>query len=156
MFHFMSLIIPIAVFLPNLLFFVLPPRNVPIHVLNKSKFIYHAAEGMGRVGVMVLPIFTRMHLDKQHEWISFSGMVVFLLLYYSGWLRYFKRNRDYQLLFAPMFGIPVPLAISPILYFLCAAVILHSSILFLSSLILAVGHIPISLKTYHQIHHVDK
>ncbi|WP_438350670.1 hypothetical protein ACP8HI_08520 [Paenibacillus sp. FA6] len=151
MFHFISIIIPIAVLLPNLFFFGIPPRNSPANIEVKESLILKIAEGIGRLGVFVLPIFSSIHNDKQYEVLSLLGMFIFLLLYYIGWIRYFRRDREYKLLFSPMIGIPVPLAITPILYFISASIVLHSSLLFLSSLILAIGHIPISLITYHQI-----
>ncbi|TCZ79298.1 hypothetical protein E0485_05380 [Paenibacillus albiflavus] len=156
MFHYISLIIPVAVLLPNLLFFGMPPRNTPTNVHRKSNPIFTIAESIGRFGVCVLPIFSVIQIDKPNEIFSLMGMIAFLLLYYSGWVRYFIRNRDYPLLFSPLIGIPVPLTIAPILYFLCASVVLHSFLFFLSSLILAAGHIPTSLHTYHQIHHDNK
>lgn len=145
MLHFISLIIPIAVLLPNLFLMGRPPRNMPIEIENKEIPILKVAEGMGRLGVFVLPIFSSIHQDKQLEVLSLIGMLIFLLLYYVGWVRYFKGDEEYRLLFSPMIGIPVPLAITPILYFLCSSIVLHSYLLFISSLILAIGHIPNSL-----------
>lgn len=145
MLHFISLIIPIAVLLPNLFLMGRPPRNKPIEIKNKEIPIFKIAEGMGRLGVFVLPIFSYIHHDKPYEMISMIGMFIFLLLYVVGWVRYFKGDEEYRLLFSPMIGIPVPLAITPILYFLCSSIVLHSYLLFISSLILAIGHIPNSL-----------
>lgn len=149
MLHFISLIIPIAILLPNLLFLGRPPRNVPAKKENKEILIFKIAEGIGRLGVFVLPIFSSIHHDKPHEMISLIGMFIFLILYYVGWIRYFRGDGEYRLLFSPMIGIPVPLAITPILYFLCASIVLHSSLLFLSSLIFAIGHISNSLILYY-------
>lgn len=150
MLHITSLIIPIAVLLPNLFFFGIPLRNSPANIEVKESLILKIAEGIGRLGVFVIPIFSSIHHDKQYEVLSILGMFTFLLLYYIGWIRYFRRDREYKLLFSPMIGIPVPLAVTPILYFLSASIVLHSSLLFISSLILAIGHIPINLITYHQ------
>ncbi|KGE17024.1 hypothetical protein PWYN_20400 [Paenibacillus wynnii] len=151
MVHMLSLIIPTAILLPNLLFIGMPPRNLPAKVDDKDRLILKTAEGLGRVGVFVLPLFYSIHNDQPYEILSIVGMFIFLLLYYVGWLRYLRKGRDYLLLFSPMAGIPVPLAVSPILYFLSASIVLHSLFMFLCSLILALGHIPLSLKTYHQI-----
>lgn len=151
MFDFISLIIPIAVFLPNLFYFGMPPINMPANTDNKENPIYKAAEAIGRFGVFILPIMSSIHHDNPYEILSLIGMVMFLLIYYVGWIRFVRGNREYKLLYSPMFGIPVPLAISPVLYFLSASILLHSPLLFLSSVILAIGHIPLSLKIYHQL-----
>lgn len=156
MFHYVSLIVPVAVFLPTLLFFVFPPRNILAPSQMKSNPIYSLAEWIGRLGVCVLPIFLSIHIDKPHEVLALIGMIVCLLFYYSGWIRFFVRNREFAFLFSPMYGVPIPLAISPILYFLCASVILHSFIYLLSGLILAVGHIPASLNIYRQLQNISR
>lgn len=151
MLHFISIIIPIAVLLPNLFFFVFPPSDLPDNMGDKESLFFKMSEGIGRLGVFILPILSSIHHKEYLEVLSLIGMSIFLLLYYIGWVRYFRQGRDYKLLFSPMIGIPVPLAISPILYFICASVVLHSPLLFLSSLLFAIGHIPVSLKTYQQI-----
>lgn len=151
MIHTGSLLIPIAVLLPNLLFFGKPPRNVPKDTNASENGVLMAAEGIGRMGTLVLPVFSTIHIDKTFEVLSLMGMFIFLLFYYLGWIRYFREKREYHLLFKPMFGLPVPLAVSPILYFLSASVVLQSNLLFLSSLILAIGHIPLSLISYRSL-----
>jgi hypothetical protein len=147
-----SWIIPLAIFLPNLLFFVLPPRNMPANNQNNESLLLKAAEGLGRLGVLVVPVFSPIYFSSGWDISACIAMILFLLFYYAGWVRYFVGNRDYGLLFLPMLRIPVPLAISPILYFLCGAVVLHSPFLLVSSIILAIGHIPISIVTARQIH----
>lgn len=147
MFHYINLIIPFAVLMPNLIYIGFPPRNLPDVKKNHTILILKSAEGIGRFGVIVLPIFSSIHKEEQYEFLSLVGMTVFLLLYYFGWMRYFRGKREYKLLYSPMFGIPVPLAVFPTLYFMSASFVLHSPLLFLSNLILAIGHIPISLKS---------
>jgi len=151
--HVMSLIIPFAILLPNLFFFVIPPRNMPAEGGESARPILKLSEGIGRLGVFVLPLFSTIHSDNPYEVVFLLAMFVFLAIYGAGWLRYYVRGRGYELLFSPMYGMPVPLAISPILYFISASVVLHSPLLFLSSLLLALGHIPLSLDTYHHNNH---
>ncbi len=148
MFHPMSLIIPFLILLPNLMFFRFQPRNGPNQGEEKGNPILSAAEGVGRIGVFIIPIFSSIHIENSYEVISLIGMFLSLSLYYLGWIRYFRRGREFSLLFAPMIGIPVPLAINPVLYFLFASVVLHSAYLLICGVILAIGHIPGSLNSY--------
>ncbi|SEN28855.1 hypothetical protein SAMN04487895_10153 [Paenibacillus sophorae] len=148
MFHPMSLIIPFLILLPNLMFIRLQPRNGPNQGEEKGNPILSAAEGVGRLGVFIIPIFSSVHIDHSYEVISLIGILISLSLYYIGWIRYFGRGREYNLLFAPMIGIPVPLAVSPVLYFLFASVVLHSVYLFICGVLFAIGHIPNSLNSY--------
>lgn len=102
------------------------------------------------MGVIVVPLFFSIHIEEPYERISFIGLLLSLSIYYLGWIRYYLKRRDYRFLFSPMMGIPVPLAVTPGLYFMFAAVILHSYYLFFFSVILALGHIPNSLVDYQQ------
>jgi hypothetical protein len=149
LFHPISLIIPLIVLLPNLIFFRM---NSSESNRNKEKEnpVLSAAEGIGRIGVFLLPVFSVIHVVHFYEMIALLGMLISIAFYYFGWIRYFIRNREFRLLFTPIMGIPVPMAISPSVYFLFAAVVLHSPYLFISSLILAAGHIPISLNTNYR------
>lgn len=150
LFHPLSLTIPLLVLIPNLFFFKTkpahPPENPP-----KENPILSVAEGIGRICVFALPVFSAIHIKSFYEISALIGMILLILFYYWGWSRYFTVNREYKLLFMPIMGIPVPMAIGPVLYFLLATVILHSPYMFIGSVILGIGHIPISLNTYYQI-----
>ena len=73
-------------------------------------------------------------------------MLLALAIYYAGWARYFRQGRDYALLYMPMLNIPVPLAISPVIYFGAASLLLHSFILAIVAILLGVSHIYLSLQ----------
>ncbi|GGG12084.1 hypothetical protein GCM10010912_65640 [Paenibacillus albidus] len=147
MFYPISLLIPLMVMLPNLLFVRFKPQNV--RAGTKKNPILIAAEGVGRFAVMIVPLFFQVHLHASYEIIALLMMSCSLFMYYLGWGRYYSNLREYKLLFAPMLGIPVPLAIAPSLYFLFSAVILHSGYMVIFSVIFAVGHITNSLRDYY-------
>ncbi|WP_130609535.1 hypothetical protein [Cohnella abietis] len=146
MFHPWSLVIPLMILLPNLIFFKYPPQNMPSG--NNNSLILTAAEGIGRIGVLIVPVFYTMHIHETYEIISLIVMVLSLLMYYLLWVRYFRNNREFNWLYSPIMGVPVPLAIFPILYFLFSSVVIHSLYQFIFSLIFAVGHIPNSISDY--------
>lgn len=146
-----SLVIPLMILLPNLLFF--RGQSGEQHVTQAALPVFTAAEGIGRAGVMITPVFVPIRLHSDLENVSLMVMVLSLLVYYLGWVRYFRHGRAYDLLYAPMLGVPVPLAISPILYFGLSSLVLHSIYMLLFSLILAAGHIPGSLREYRRIQH---
>jgi hypothetical protein len=101
-------------------------------------------EWVGRIATLVIPFFYRIEVQNTLQIVALAMMVLALLLYYAGWARYFARGRGYALLFEPLLGIPLPLAVSPIVYFFAASVLLGSWYLALATLILAVGHLFIS------------
>ena len=71
-------------------------------------------------------------------------MIVFLFVYYVAWLRFFLKGRQYMLLYSPLMGLPLPMVVSPIAYFLAASVFLSSWFLGVFAVVLAIGHIYIS------------
>ncbi len=106
---------------------------------------YVLLERVGQVGVFLAPILYPINFESVYDTIAVVGMALFLGLYYACWTRYFSRGRDRKLLVKSMLGIPIPMAIAPVLYFLCAAEIQRSPILVIAALLFAGGHIPITL-----------
>lgn len=146
MVHVTSLLIPAVMLLPNLLFMVWPPKSMPGVKVLKESLLYKVAEGIGRAGVVVLPLFSAVRVEGNLERIALVLMLLSFGLYVIGWLRYLRSDRQYRLLFASILGIPVPMAIMPVLYFMSASLMLHSVPLLVCSLILGIGHIPASLR----------
>jgi hypothetical protein len=81
-------------------------------------------------------------------WIVMGASLGF---YYAGWVRFFVRGRDYLLLYKPMIGLPIPMAISPVIYFLFASLVLGSFYQAIGAAVLGVGHISISTCEYRRI-----
>jgi hypothetical protein len=100
-----------------------------------------AFEWAGRIGTLVIPFFYWVDVQTRWQMGSLVVMALALLLYYAGWARYFVRGRSYRLLFEPFLGVPLPLAISPIVCFLAAAVLLVSWPLGIVTAIFAIGHL---------------
>lgn len=152
MIHASSLLIPLLVLLPNIAFFVTKPKDPSPGVKANGVFtLLETFENIGRVGVFTVPVFSAATFSRPEDVFALISMGFTLAIYYAGWLRYFRNNREYKLLFSPFMGIPIPMAVAPIAYFLCAAVILRSPYLFIAGTILAVGHIPISIREYHLV-----
>ena len=150
MFHPLSIIITILVLAPNLLFLFKKPANIPPD-LPKEPVILVVFERLGQLGAFISPVFFVIKLSGIPEIIAACGVGLMLCIYYIGWIRFFTREREYRWLYWPLFSIPVPMALCPVVYFLLASVILHSLVLLISSLALGAGHITISLQQYKHI-----
>ena len=136
-------LISILVLIPNLLFIVFPPRDVP-HTLSKPARGLEIVEWVGRIGAFAIPFFCWIEITGTIEMMAVVIMIGALGLYYAGWLRYMRRGRSFALLFQPMVGIPLPLAVAPIVYFYAAAIVLHSWWLLLATALLTIGHLSVS------------
>jgi hypothetical protein len=148
--HPFSLIITILVLIPNIFFALKKPANKPSN-LPKEPLVLTIIENIGRYGVFVIPLFYKIDLSGVLEIVAIAAMALMLLLYYVCWMRYFKSGSDFKWMFLPFMKIPVPLAISPVIYFTLSSVILHSIPMLIFSILLAAGHIPISWRQYKHI-----
>jgi hypothetical protein len=149
-FYWSSLVIPILMLFPNFLCFLFPPINTPQFKEKNEPLILLILENIGRIGVTVIPLFYPIILNNTASYFYLTCSFLLLFFYYTCWLRFF-RFRNYAALFLPMGHIPIPMAVSPVLFFLVSAVILHSLPMFVAAILLASGHLPLSYKKYQRI-----
>ncbi len=141
LFYPVNLLVPLLAILPSLIYIFLPPKR-PVASVKVNVFIT-IFEKFGQVGVCVLPIFLPFHFSP----IPVVFMVVALLLYYLAWARYFA-TRKVSFLYKPLFYIPLPLAVFPIIYFLFGALSFNAPMMYVSWLLLAIGHLGVTYKNY--------
>ena len=140
-------LVSIVVMLPNLLWMAFPPRGQSERgtaTTGKRHKLMEIIEWVGRFSTLVIPFFYRIEVGSTRQVIAVVVMALALLVYYAGWARYFLRDRSYELLYEPFVGVPIPQAISSIVCFFAASVLLGSWYLALGTAILAVGHLWIS------------
>lgn len=78
--------------------------------------------------------------------IYLVGAIVFLLLYYVSWARYFRNGKKTELLLAPLWKIPVPLAVFPVLYFILSSLYLNNVLSMALAVIFGFFHIKESYR----------
>ena len=122
---------PRNLLLPNLIFTKFKPLNLPLlkRVKLKNENLLTIIEKTGQMGIFIIPIFYKIDLADPLNRTALFPMIFSWLVYYGCWLRYFIKKRNYYLLFKPLGGIPIPMAVFPILYMLFAAKILNSFLL---------------------------
>lgn len=74
--------------------------------------------------------------------------VAFLALYYAVWLRYFLGGRNPALLGQAFLFVPMPLAVFPVLYYLCAALWLGNPPAAVLMLLFGAAHLTVSLQSF--------
>ena len=150
-------LITLAVLLPNVLALVLPPVGAPAE--GKGDFrlkMMQAIERIGQVAACIIPFFYPLPALRGAPVDALFVMAVALLLYYVGWLRYVVKGHRYLLFMTPLFGIPTPMVLSPIVYFAAAAVFLGSWPLAVAVALLAVGHLAVSLDGWNRAREQDR
>jgi hypothetical protein len=154
-FYWMSLIIPIVVLIPNLLWLLFPPNNTPLTEKVNEPVSITILENAGRLGVAIIPLFYPIVFDNEMSHLILLFMLLLLAIYYVGWFRFFCGGRNYGLLFLPLWRLPIPMALSPVLYFILSAELLKSIPMFLAALSLAIGHLSNSYTEYRRITHIQ-
>jgi hypothetical protein len=149
---YFGFLIPLAVLLPNLIFALYPPVSVPPEIPDHSRLrrVTKVLERAGQAACIIIPCFYSIRLATPQQWAALTGMVLVLACYYGGWARYLRQGRAFRLLFSPMLGIPLFMAVVPVVYFLLAAVLLGSPWLAIGAVILALGHIPVSARAWRR------
>lgn len=141
--------IPIIIILPNIAYAIFPPKSSPQNSERPKWWnIIIAFERIGQIAVFTLPLFWKVLYSGPALLAILFSMLVFVLIYYICWIRYFTKGREFYLLYAPFLGLPIPLAIAPILYFFCVSILLSSCTIAIFTAVLAIGHIPESIKCY--------
>jgi hypothetical protein len=143
-------LITLLILLPNVFYFWASRPQVDAYEIPRSVVdgVMGGLERAGQLGSFVLPFFYTINITPASHKIAMVVMGIALVFYYICWGRYFLMGRQPALLYAPLAGIPLPMAISPILYFLAAAALTGSLLLAAAALVLAAGHLYVSQKEF--------
>jgi hypothetical protein len=140
-------IITLMVLLPNLLAVFFPPTVKLIDDQQQNDTLLQimtVVERIGQAGSFVIPFFYRLSLDSVMDAVALTIMICTLALYYATWIRYLVLGREEALFNRSLLGIPLPMAVMPVIYFLSASVLLGSVWLMLAAVMLGVGHISVT------------
>ncbi len=149
-FSIIGLSIGVLIFLPNLLYIVFPPKNVP-EGLKDAGIIFTLLERIGQVGCLAILIMSKANYENIRIDIWFVLMVLCIILYYSLWIRYVVKGQVFSLCFKPLLFLPIPMAIFPVFAFGFAAIGGKSIYMGIAVVLLALGHFVNSWHTYKLI-----
>lgn len=140
-------IVTFLLLLPNALFLFLAPRNVPVETDGRRQFkmqVLETVERFGQIGCFALPFFYNFHFETLGDKLALAFFCLFMAIYFTGWTRYIQQGREFRWLFAPLLGIPLPMAVMPVMALIAVAVNFRAWLLAAAALILGFGHIPVS------------
>ena len=144
-------LVPIPIALPNLAWVLFPARSAPAPSVPESPAfprVLVVIEALGRVAVFVIPFFLHVFVRGALEALVLVVAAVALIVYWLGWLRYFTRGRLPSLLLAPLGGLPVPLAVAPVVYFLAFSLLARSPLFAAVSAAFGLAHVSLSMKRW--------
>ena len=131
----------------NLVYAAFPPAGEPQPPAPVTRWV-EIVEQTSRIAYLLAVTFlvSRKPVSVRSAWFFLAA--AFLLLYYAVWIRYFALGRDVALLGRAFLFVPMPLAVFPVLYFLCAALWLHNVPAVILMVIFGAAHLTVSLQSF--------
>ena len=148
-FSWIGLIVFALPMLINIAYVLLPPTDKAPHAAPVTRWVEYVEKG-SRIAYLlaIVLLVNRLPVSWRSAWLMLAAL--FLLLYYAVWLRYFAGGRKTELLRRAFLLVPLPLAVFPVLYYLCAAIWLHNVPAVIIMLIFDAAHITVSLQSFRK------
>ena len=146
-FTWFGLVIFALPMLINIAYVLFPPAGKAEQAAAVTHWI-EIVEQISRIAYLlaVTLIVSRDKLSFRSGWLYLAA--TFLFLYYAVWLRYFMSGREISLLSRSFLFVPMPLAVFPVLYFLCAAIWLHNLPAAIIMVIFGAAHLNVSTRSF--------
>ncbi len=146
-FLWIGLVIFALPMLINIAYVMFPPAGKAEQPAAVTHWV-EIVEQISRIAYLfaVILLVSRDKLGFRSGWFSLTA--VFLVLYYAVWLRYFMGGREIALLSRSFLFVPMPLAVFPVLYFLCAAIWLHNLPAAIIMVIFGAAHLVVSVQSF--------
>lgn len=146
-FSWVGLVVFALPMLINIAYVMFPPAGEakpPAPVTHWVEIV----EQVSRIAYLlaVTLLVSRRPVSWRSAWLFLAA--VFLILYYDVWIRYFALGREIALLKRAFLFVPMPLAVFPVLYFLCAAVWLHNVPAVILMVIFGAAHWRVSIQSF--------
>lgn len=130
--------------MPSFLFyFFLPPRNVP-EGLSKPPRLLSWIERISQMVCIAILLFAGDAFERAPDIFALIACICFFS-YFLLWARYLYMKRDYEGLYRPLVGLPVPMAVLPAVALCAVAAYIQSAALVSFAILFAISHVCVSL-----------
>lgn len=131
----------------NIAYVIFPPKGEQTEP-KKTNRILEIVEQVSRIAYLLVLTFvvSENRLELRSAWLYVAA--AFLVLYYVVWIRYFVGGRDVALLGKPFLFVPIPLAVFPVLYYLCAAIWMSNLPAAAVMAVFGIAHITVSVRSF--------
>ena len=146
-FSWIGLVIFALPMLINIVYVMFPPAGKAEQAAAVTHWV-EIVEQISRIAYLfaVTLLVSRETLSFRSVWFSLAA--VFLVLYYAVWLRYFMGGREIALLSRSFLFVPMPLAVCPVLYYLCTAIWLKNLPAAIIMVIFGAAHLTVSSQSF--------
>lgn len=146
-FSSIGLTIILIIFAPNLLYVKYSPKDIPNDLKDVSVFFTMLERG-GQVAFFIILVLSKNNYQTIKINMWFVLMVINIIGYYALWIRYVIKGHYFSLLFKPIWIIPIPMAIFPVLAFGFASLLGKSIYLGIAVVVFSIGHFVNSWNSY--------
>ena len=146
-FSWVGLVVFALPMLINIAYAVFPPVGKAEQGVVVPHWI-EIVEQISRIAYLaaITLLVSREPIQFRSVWLWLAAL--FLILYYAVWIRYFVGGREIALLNRAFLFVPMPLAVFPVLYLLCAAVWLHNLPAVILMTIFGAAHLTVSIQSF--------
>lgn len=146
-FSWVGLVVFALPMLINIAYAVFPP----VGKAEQGAAVSHRIEILEQISriaylAAITLLVSREPIQFRSVWLWLAAL--FLILYYAVWIRYFAGGREIALLNRAFLFVPMPLAVFPVIYFLCAAVWLHNLPAVILMTIFGAAHLTVSIQSF--------
>ena len=148
-FSVIGLIIFLLPMLINVVYFMVAPKGeskVESNGVNVIEIIEQGSRMLFAITICFLVSNKEVNFKSPFLYIS----LLFLVLYYIVWIRYFIGGMNENLLGVSFLFIPIPLAIFPVLYFIFASLWMNNYIATGIMIIFGISHFIVSYQNLHK------
>lgn len=133
----------------NIAYVVFPPAGEAKPSGAVPRWLEGIEQG-GRIAYLlaIALLASREPIGLRSAWLSLAAC--FLALYYVVWMRYFLGGRQIALLNRAFLFVPMPLAVFPVLYYLCAALWLRNLPAVAAMLIFGAAHLAVLVLSFRK------
>ena len=146
-FSWIGLVIFALPMLINIAYVMFPPAGKAEQTAAVTHWV-EIVEQISRIAYLFAVTLLVSRENQSFRSVCFSLAAVFLVLYYAVWLRYFMGGREIALLSCSFLFVPMPLAVFPVLYYLCAAIWLHNLPAAIIMVIFGAAHLTVSIQSF--------
>lgn len=116
---------------------------------KQSTQVLELIENVTRILYAVLICFVVFQTKPSYKSPYLYLAVIFLVLYYIVWIRYFIHGREIAYMAKSFLGVPIPLAVFPVIYFIFAALWLGNLPAIIDMILFGIVHFIISYQSFH-------
>lgn len=151
-FSYIGLIFLLMLIISNIVWSKNKPKDYEKYVKNENKVLV-LFERSGEILVTCLSlVITDFNINKlSYRTIILLMAFILMVLYEIYWLRYFQSNKTMKDMYCNLLGIPLAGSTLPVVAFLLLGIYGKNLFLFISTIILGIGHIGIHLNHKKEI-----